>query len=92
MGQNIIFSNNNVIVCYLNNVGIMDLFTCIKELKDVSCYLKNLKSLLSFTENLHPEWQWVYNYVRFKLAELLNSSDQAHVNARDDQYFEKVRI
>ena len=30
-----------------------------------------------------------YNYLRFKSTELLNTSDQAHVNARDDQHFEQ---
>jgi len=30
-----------------------------------------------------------YSYLRFKSAELLNTSDQAHVDARDDQHFEK---
>lgn len=29
-----------------------------------------------------------YNYLRFRSAELLNSNDQAHVKARDDQHFE----
>jgi len=30
-----------------------------------------------------------YNYLRFKSAELLNSSDQGFANARDDQHFEQ---
>jgi hypothetical protein len=30
-----------------------------------------------------------YNYLRFKSAELLNTSDESHANPRDDQHFEK---